>query len=214
MSDVAATICGMGTPVDDVFTIDAYSRFNRGENHAYATGDCPNCGAHQFIVIAYTKDQNQAWLRCIACRMAFAVNEGIISPPEKPLRVPAGLPADGGTVWGEVRDCLGVGAYTSAVMMCRKLLMHVAVAHGLPPKDGSNRAPNFAQCVNHLQAEGIITRKMRPWVDRIKDVGNEANHEIAPVTRESAIDVATFTQKLLELAYEMDDTMTRAAAEV
>ena len=87
---------------------------------------------------------------------------------------------------------------------------HVAVTHGLPAKDKSNRAPNFAQCINHLASEGIITQKMRPWIDRIRDVGNEANHEISPVAKEAALDVATFTQKLLELAYEMDDTMAKA----
>jgi len=88
--------------------------------------------------------------------------------------------------------------------------MHVAVTHGLPAKNAKDRAPNFAECVDHLVKEGIVTKRMEPWIERIREVGNEANHEIAPVGKESALDVATFTQKLLELAYEMDDTMTKA----
>lgn len=113
-------------------------------------------------------------------------------------------------MWNEIRECLGVGAFTASVMLCRKLLMHVAVAHGLPARNAKDFAPTFAQCVDHLLAEGIVTKRMEPWIERIREVGNEANHEIAPVGKESALDVATFTQKLLELAYEMDDTMSKA----
>jgi hypothetical protein len=200
----------MATPLDDVLTITAYSSFSRSEDRAYATGDCPNCGAHQFIVIAITVAHDRAWLRCISCRLAVVVNGGVASPSQKPLRVPSGLPADEGEVWNEVRECLGVGAYTAAVMLCRKLLMHIAVGHGLQAKNEKDFAPNFTQCVDHLLSEGVVTARMKPWIDRIKDVGNEANHELAPVSKESALDVATFTQKLMELAYEMDDTMLKA----
>lgn len=200
----------MGTPLDDVLTISAYSSYNRSEDRAYAMGDCPNCDAHQFVVIAVTQSQSHAWIRCMKCKLALAVNDGVASPAQKPLRVPSGLSDDERAVWGEIRECLGVGAYTAAVMLCRKLLMHVAVAHDLPPKNAKGFAPTFAQSVDHLLQAGVITARMKPWIERIKDVGNEANHEIAPVGKESALDVATFTQKLLELAYEMDDTMTKA----
>ncbi|MBT2495073.1 DUF4145 domain-containing protein [Microbacterium sp. ISL-59] len=200
----------MANPTDDVLTIGAHSSFGKHEDRAYARGTCPSCGALQFIVIAVTKNRDRIWLRCISCKLAIAVNEGIASPAQKPLRVPAGLPGEEAKVWDEIRECLGVGAYTAAVMLCRKLLMHVAVAHGLPAKDGKDRAPNFTQCVDHLVVEGIVTKRMEPWIDRIREVGNEANHEISPVGKDAALDVATFTQKLLELAYEMDDTMVKA----
>lgn len=200
----------MGTPLDDVLTINAAGSFTRSEERAYTMGDCPECGAHQFVVIAFTRSTSQIWARCVNCNLAMAINGGVASPPQQPLRMPLGLPDDEGELWGEIRECLGVGAYTAAVMLCRKLLMHIAVTHGLSAKDGKDRAPNFAQCVNHLVSEGVVTKRMEPWIERIREVGNEANHEIAPVGKESALDVATFTQKLLELAYEMDDTMTRA----
>ncbi len=172
-------------------------------------GVCPECGAHQFVVVAHTRSTSQIWARCVNCNLAMAINNGVASPSQKPLRVPSGLPSEESELWGEIRECLGVGAYTAAVMLCRKLLMHIAVAHGLPAKDGKDRAPNFAQCVDHLVSEGVVTKRMEPWIERIREVGNEANHEIAPVGEESALDVATFTQKLLELAYEMDETMAR-----
>lgn len=200
----------MATPTEDVLTISASSSYSRSDDMAYATGNCPNCGALQFMVIAVTKTREHAWLRCINCRIALALNGDVVSPAQKPLRLPSGLPDDESDVWNEIRECLGVGAYTAAVMLCRKLLMHIAVAHGLPAKDSKDRAPNFTQCVEHLLAEGVVTKRMQPWIDRIREIGNEANHEIAPVDKEAALDVATFTQKLLELAYEMDDTMAKA----
>jgi hypothetical protein len=114
-------------------------------------------------------------------------------------------------VWNEIRACLGIGAYTSAVMMCRKMLFHLAVSNGLPAKDGSGRAPNFTQATKHLQAEGIITSRMRAWVDRIKDIGNEANHELEAVSERDATDVAQFTHQLLRLSFEMDALVAAAA---
>lgn len=73
--------------------------------------------------------------------------------------------------------------------------------------DGKGRAPSFFDAVEFLQNEGLITSRMRPWVDRIKDVGNEANHQIEPVNKDVAFDVATFTEQLLRLTYEMDALM-------
>ena len=44
---------------------------------------------------------------------------------------------------------------------------------------------------------------MREWVDEIKSIGNDANHELTPILADQANDVATFTEQLLVLAYEM-----------
>jgi hypothetical protein len=44
---------------------------------------------------------------------------------------------------------------------------------------------------------------MRPWVERIKDVGNEANHDLASISIDQAMDVARFTRQLINLAYEL-----------
>lgn len=96
-------------------------------------------------------------------------------------------------------------------MLCRKLLFHLAVTHGLPPKKDNGFAPGFAECVVHLEKEQIITQRMRPWVDRIKDVGNSQNHELEPISEEAALDVARFTEQLLKLAHEMDALMAKGA---
>ena len=200
----------MGTPFDDLHVINSRYNYNQSDEHAFAMGDCSACGAHQFAVVGYTADTAGIWLRCLNCKRGYVQNSGVVSPPMLPLRVPAGVSGVELEVWNEARECLGVGAYTAAVMLCRKLLMHIAVANGLSPKSDRGFAPTFVQCVEHLETEGLITNRMRPWIDRIKDVGNEANHEVVSVSKEAAMDVGSFTQKLLELAYEMDDTMAKA----
>lgn len=148
-----------------------------------------------------------SWLRCAVCLKGTVANMDAVSPSAQVLRDPRGLPPAEMQIWGEVRACLGVGASAAAVMLCRKLLLHVAVEHGLPAENAKGRSPNFFEAVQHLEQEGIITAKMRPWVDRIKDVGNDANHELTPITAEQAKDVSQFTLQLLVLAYELDALM-------
>ena len=144
------------------------------------------------------------WLSCVECGTPHVKSGSLVSPSSPPLSTPEGLADPELAVWAEIRACLGIGAYTSATMMCRKMLFHLAVANGLPAKDGGGRAPNFTQATKHLQAEGIITSRMRPWVDRIKDIGNEANHELEAISERDAMDVARFTEQLLRLSFEMD----------
>jgi len=72
-----------------------------------------------------------------------------------PLDNPDGIPEDDLAARKEVRGCLSVGAHTAAVMMCRKLLFHVAVAHGLPEKNDNDRAPTFVEALNKLESEGV-----------------------------------------------------------
>lgn len=162
-------------------------------------------------VLAMTKDGAYRWMRCATCGLGLVQNVDVVSPPALPLRAPAGLKGVEAEAWAEARTCLSSGAYTAAVMMCRKLILHIAVANGLPPQNEHGKSPTFAAAVEHLEAEGVITSRMRTWVDRIRQVGNEANHELPGISKESAFDVATFTEQLLILTYEMDELMSKAA---
>ncbi|MFL0180689.1 MULTISPECIES: DUF4145 domain-containing protein [unclassified Mycobacterium] len=173
------------------------------------------------IVVGRTKPVNNIsgrpltiWLRCVSCFRGHVDNEGTVSPGVRPLDIPSVLEGDDLAAWTEALGCLSVGANTAAVMMCRKLLFHIAVAHGLPEKDKNGRAPTFQQALSHLESEGVITKLMRPWVDKIKDVGNEANHEIPSTTPDEAMDVALFTRQLIRLAYELPAMVAEHTGEV
>lgn len=186
----------------------------------WVQADCPNCGRAQFLVIAAhgTKlgtsaarpTEELAYLRCAKCRAGIVVNNGVVAPAAMPFRAIRGLEASVAEAWTEVRAVLAVRAWTAGVMLCRKIILHVAVANELPAKDKAGRAPSFDQAVKHLVTAGLITPPMKPWVDHIRKVGNGANHELDPITPESAGRVATFTEQLLILAYEMPAVMQEA----
>lgn len=188
--------------------------FQEADNDAWDDHGCPNCGAEKMVRIAFSSPNiaplqvGPIWLRCPRCRRGSVIAGGSQFPPRTPLRTPMGLPPLDQKIWEEVRACLSVGASVAAVMLCRKLLFHIAVAHGLAEKNDKDRAPTYSQAVSHLEEVGIITARMLPWVERIKDVGNDANHELSPVPPEQALDVATFTEQLLILAYELDALMS------
>lgn len=57
----------------------------------------------------------------------------------------------------------------------------------------------------------MITDRMMAWVDRIKGVGSDANHEIPEISEQSAMDVERFTEQLLRLTFEMKAIMDAAA---
>jgi hypothetical protein len=201
------------------------ARYAATEDHAWENSVCPHCSATQLLVVAYTgTDQAGAsrptaapegprWYLCSACRRGSVLVEGRMQPSSRPLRTPIGLPEEDSAIWEEARSSLGVGAYTGTVMLCRKLLFHTAVKHGLPAKRRNGHAPGYMEAVKHLQDSGIITSVMRSWVDKIKEVGNDANHELVPITEQQATDVATFTEQLLRLAYEMEALMANPALE-
>ena len=220
MSVIYATIEHMASIHADVRVIST------GSSNAYSINDdsvqvrerCAFCGGDQMIVVAYAGGESHnrpavRWLRCISCFFGHVDNADTLSPGVRPLDVPDVLSGDDLAAWTEALDCLAVGANTAAVMMYRKLLFHIAVTHGLPEKDGSGRAPNFAKALKHLEDEGVITKHMRPWVTKIKDVGNEANHDIPRTSTDDATAVAKFTRQLILLAYELPAMVAENAPE-
>ena len=183
---------------------ERYGNLEPKDPRSWIRADCPDCGASTLAVIAFSNSQPAVWARCTNCMRPVAILDGTMSPSPLPLSEPMGLPDTERAAWREIRACLSVGADTAAVMLCRKLLLHVAVSAGMSPKSDKDRAPTFLETVNYLENDGLITQRMRPWVERIKDVGNEANHELSPIAHADALDVARFTEQLLRLAYEMD----------
>lgn len=107
------------------------------------------------------------------------------------------LPDEVERLYNEARRAMSVNAFTAAVMACRKVLMNVAV------QEGADEGQNFATYVNWLADEGYVPAKGRDWVDRIREKGNEANHEIPAIDRTDAEDVLSFTEMLLKVNYEM-----------
>jgi len=100
------------------------------------------------------------------------------------------------SLYQEARKCTSAGAYTAAILACRKILMHTAVDKGADP------GKSFLEYVDFLAAKGYITPDGKGWVDAIRRKGNEANHEIKAMNQNDAHELLTLVEMLLKVIYE------------
>ncbi len=107
------------------------------------------------------------------------------------------------SLYDEARRTFSQNAFTSVVLSCRKLLMHIAVAKGAPA------GQNFIQYVEYLSNQNYIPPDAKDWVDHIRQKGNEANHEIVIMKEEDAKDLLGFSEMLLKLIYEFPANIKR-----
>jgi hypothetical protein len=106
------------------------------------------------------------------------------------------LPKEIDHLYTEARNCAAASAYTGAVLLCRKLLMNIAVQQGAKPN------LSFLDYIEHLAANGFVPPNGRGWVDHIRKKANEATHEIALMTQEDATDLISFSEMLLKFIFE------------
>jgi Domain of unknown function (DUF4145) len=99
-------------------------------------------------------------------------------------------------IYEEARKAISAGCFTAAVLCCRKLLMHLAVAKG------AKAGESFKSYVEFLGNNNHVPAACKTWVDQIRDTGNEANHEIKMMKREDAKDLVSFCEMLLKITYE------------
>ncbi len=108
------------------------------------------------------------------------------------------VPSDGlKQLYDEARDCSAAGAYTACVMACRKILMNLAV------REGAKEGLGFVEYVDYLNDNGYVPKKGKDWVDRIRKMGNEANHAIAPKNHGEAKDILHLVEMLLRFNFEL-----------
>jgi hypothetical protein len=99
-------------------------------------------------------------------------------------------------LFNEARSCSGARAYTACVLLCRKLLMNIAVQHG------ATAGESFVDYVSYLEANGFVPPNGRVWVDQVRQKGNEATHEIRLMNEKEAKQLITFVEMLLRFLYE------------
>jgi Domain of unknown function (DUF4145) len=106
------------------------------------------------------------------------------------------LPEDVAKLYDQARRSISVGSYSGAILLGRKLLMHVSVSQGAPPNQ------KFYVYVNHLVDNAVVTAAMKDWVDEIRELGNEETHELFVAARDEAEALLTFVAMLLKIVYE------------
>jgi hypothetical protein len=82
-------------------------------------------------------------------------------------------------------------------MICRKMLMNVAVDKGA--KEGKS----FWEYIKYLQENHCTPPNSDDWIKHIKDKGNELNHQIAFASEDDAQNLIRFCWSLLYFLYEM-----------
>lgn len=116
------------------------------------------------------------------------------------------VPQEISKLYNEARGCTSNNNFTAAVLLCRKILMHIAVQQGAP------EGKNFVSYVDYLSAQGYVPPNGKHWVDHIRKKGNEANHEIVIMTPQDAQELITFLEMLLRFIYEFPNSIPKPPA--
>lgn len=134
---------------------------------------------------------------CVGCnRPTFFDEHGDQHPAVKMGKEVESVPAGLGQLYEEARRSSAANCYTGAVLLCRKMLMNIAVDQGA--KEGLT----FAQYVDLLAKTGFVPPNGKDWVDQIRERGNDATHEIALMQRSDAEEIIGFVEMLLKFIYE------------
>lgn len=108
------------------------------------------------------------------------------------------LPNKVKSLYNEARQCMAVSAYTSAVMLCRILLMHIAVEKG-----ASEENMSFKAYIDWLEKSGYIPPHGKDLLEYIRKKGNYANHEIRLMRRDDAVKLIAFIGLFMKFVYEL-----------
>lgn len=111
-------------------------------------------------------------------------------------RVFVHVPPDLVAAYQQSIRCLKAGCLEACVMVARRLLM--VLAWRLNADEGKK----FVEYVNHLVAVGAISAPMKVWVDKIREIGNAATHEIPSVTGDDAKIVVRFVELVFDNVFE------------
>jgi len=107
------------------------------------------------------------------------------------------LPKEIEELYNEARRCFSIDAYTSVIMCCRKLLMHIAC------ENGAEENLAFGKYVQYLKDNGYVAKPTHKLADAILKYGNIANNKLEIYTKEDATNIMLFTETILKNIYEL-----------
>lgn len=107
------------------------------------------------------------------------------------------LPDGVDTIYKEITSSIQNTNDTGAVLLARKLLMHIAV------EQGAEEGKTFTEYVQYLADKGFVPPNADKLLDFIRRVGNEKNHEIKIASPEESKKVLKFLEAILQFAYEL-----------
>lgn len=123
-------------------------------------------------------------------------SEGSRLPLATPGRRIENVPGSLAKLYEEARASAANGTHAAAVLVCRKILMNVAVGQGMTP------GGSFGDCVRYLAANGLLRASSKPLVDRLVERCDRASHEIVAMSEEDSAAALAITEATLLLLYE------------
>jgi len=183
--------------------IKYYQAGHADGGHAYICGHCGHKTAGR-VVSGKTVNKGGSgplitrFMLCTGCGNGSVENNNNITPGIRLGSNLEGLPQSVEVAYNEARDLMAICAYTSCELICRKILLHIAV------DKGSKEDISFEQCMEHLEKEGYITVTIKPWADLIRKHGNKSTHRLEAPDENRAKATFTFTEQLLKIVYEME----------
>lgn len=159
---------------------------------------CGHCGNLVASSAGWANDTTPKWqvYICSHCHKPSSFLSGVQTPGVAPGKEVAHLPEAIAALYAEARKCVAASCYTAAVLVARKLLMHIGVAQG------GAKNQTFLSYIDHLATTGYVPPNGKLWIDHIRKKGNEATHEIVLMDEGDANDLLAFLSMLLTFIYE------------
>lgn len=107
------------------------------------------------------------------------------------------LPSDIERLYNQARRCYSIGAFDAIAMISRKIIMNTAVFEGAKEK------MSFIEYVNFLDEDNLVSKNAKKWLNKLRELGNEANHEIKAITKIQAEEALKFVAILLKNVFGM-----------
>lgn len=161
---------------------------------------CGHCGQGVGAEVVAGSTGGVCWVRCPICGDGSVRSfSGAVYPTAPAGSAVENLPEDVELAWREVRTTHAVAAaYTASEMMCRKILLHLAV-----DKAGAKAGKGFVAYVDALDSAGYVAPGLKPVVDIVRTRGNGANHELPASTETDSLRTLKITEHLLHTIYEL-----------
>lgn len=162
---------------------------------------CGYCGREVAGNVGYKHmHADKCVLICPHCQNATSFigdDDGISQyPPASYGKTINSLPSNIAALYGEICRCMQYSSFTGAVLLMRKMLVHLAV------DDGAEEGTSFATCVNYLDKKGWIPPSGKQWVDKIRKIGNDATHHLTINNESEAKQLLHYIEHMLTSIYE------------
>lgn len=97
----------------------------------------------------------------------------------------------------EMKKTHSFGLYTSSIMIARTMIMFIGV------EEGAGEGMRFIEYTNYLLENEKLTPDAKEALNKVKNYGNRANHELQPFTYNDSKKVNSIMILILKSIYEM-----------